>query len=83
MDEPVKVKCPRCDETVRCYLTNDKKLLFKFGLAKVWCPKCKQELTERTEIVESFGTLLISSLLGKALVLIFLTLIFAIVMFIL
>lgn len=82
MEELVKVRCPRCDETVRCYLTNDKKLLFKFGLTNVWCPKCKQDLTDRTEIAESFSTLLFSSLLGKALVLIFATLVFVIVMFV-
>lgn len=61
-------------------MPSDKRLLFKFGLAGVSCPKCKQDLTNRTNIEEPFFALLLGSLLGKALILICLALVFVLVM---
>lgn len=82
MDDLVKVKCPRCDETVKCYITNDKKLLFKFGLATVWCPKCKQNLNNSTKIDDSLIALVFTSAIGKVLILFSIALIFLFVMFV-
>jgi phage FluMu protein Com len=80
MEELVKVKCPRCDEVVRCYMPNEKRLLFKFGLTKVLCPRCKQDLTNLTHLEEPFFELLLGSSLGKALILITISLIFVLFM---